>query len=1039
LRQLESAGNDPKIHGLMFIVHGRDDPDGLRSESPGARMRSVISRFCHSLPATLVACLLLAACGLRAETFDIPRLDGITIDGDDGEWGDHGLHVSVMGRWQRWSPAATPSGEADLRVGWDERGVLLRLRMVDAQHLEDEVLWKLDAVEIFLVDQPGSASMYQAVLSPGLDEHFNQLRWRFYRDTRPPGSPIPTLTAARRLTADGYCMEVLLPWSDIGGSAVPSRTFGMQVIIDDADMSRDRADTETLCWFSDRNTYLDTSKVHCLRLSDAPGPAVLADVEFGTADGPERQLQVRTLAGFAGRTMTVVQGGHLLGSATLAAGAGHLSQASVRLDGCDPAGPAAEIRAGDAVIADLAFYRPLPSRLAPLLAQAMRTADEDERYGLIARLLADPGLDPLLHADLEQLQLTIAGWANNRRLAIAGKLADPDQYLSSVCTPGTPLSVRRDSPAYPLFCLYRARHLVWWTIEYGGIGLEERFFPEALHLLREAARSVPDNPVIAMYLGQRQPWPAASDADPNAPVWANAQREAIEKLTDIIHWWIDERQLPSGCFGGEWGDDCEMWRLWTPILIGFEDPAVLAAQCRMSEGVMRLPRMADGYTNEATDVEHTAEDSADAITAMMHLAPDDPQWRARAMRLADLMAGTWTGINQRGHRQFKNVVFSSRKVSGKEVDACDTIYHPRVVQPTLLLWQRTHDPALTALFAPWLDGWVAAAASSEHGKPAGIVPSAIHWPDGVPGGTGADWWHPGAFRDSPLYAWPSSMPILLNTLLLAYHVTGETRYLAPIRSMAEARTAYLATHPGREEEGTRMIGSLYTSADDGRPARPDEPPGSLAWCAARLQAPLNSGGTLAKYRFLTGDTTFDGLLAADANGYIRFRLTGDEAALDRSLSRAADAFSCNRAGFTSEVRFTDRVFRFPQVYLARIAADPPPVPDPGLLYSTLTGDPGDPLYCPMNAVRWLTEPSAFAALVTESGTSTFTAQLYHFGSAPRTMGAELFLLKPGRYRVTLKAAGAAALLIDRELVVSGLRTNLRFDLPPRTLYSLHIQ
>ena len=69
--------------------------------------------------------------------------------------------------------------------------------------------------------------------------------------------------------------------------------------------------------------------------------------------------------------------------------------------------------------------------------------------------------------------------------------------------------------------------------------------------------------------------------------------------------------------------------------------------------------MKGGYTRHVYDVEHTAEPSKDTITPMMHLAPDDPEWRQRAMRLAELMETVWTGRNERGQLQFKSTYFSA--------------------------------------------------------------------------------------------------------------------------------------------------------------------------------------------------------------------------------------------------------------------------------------------------------------------------------------------------------------------------------------------
>lgn len=81
---------------------------------------------------------------------------------------------------------------------------------------------------------------------------------------------------------------------------------------------------------------------------------------------------------------------------------------------------------------------------------------------------------------------------------------------------------------------------------------------------------------------------------------------------------------------------------------------------------------------------------------------------------------------------------SSRDPNPKR--ACDTPYCTVALEPVLLLWQRTADKRLGQFFAAWMDTWVEATARAEHGKPAGVVPAAIRWPDGAVRGPGENWW-----------------------------------------------------------------------------------------------------------------------------------------------------------------------------------------------------------------------------------------------------------------------------------------------------------
>ncbi|GAH65088.1 unnamed protein product, partial [marine sediment metagenome] len=242
-------------------------------------------------------------------------------------------------------------------------------------------------------------------------------------------------------------------------------------------------------------------------------------------------------------------------------------------------------------------------------------------------------------------------------------------------------------------------------------------------------------------------------------------------------------------------------------------------------------------------------DSADVITPMMHLDPDNDLWCKRALRLTELMEVVWTGRNERGFLQFKSTYFNVSKVDTNPKRACDTVYHPRAVQPTLLYWQRTGDANLTRLFAAWMDTWVDAAARTERGKPAGILPTAIHWPDGSLGGLGPDWWDPRNHGEYTLYLYPSAMSLMTHTLLLTHHITGKAKYLEPIRSMANARLKYLS-----------------------RPPKKQPAPGTVAWCASKLGS---ISSVIAKYRFLTGNTEFDELIAKERAPYVRFRLHGD--------------------------------------------------------------------------------------------------------------------------------------------------------------------
>jgi hypothetical protein len=195
--------------------------------------------------------------------------------------------------------------------------------------------------------------------------------------------------------------------------------------------------------------------------------------------------------------------------------------------------------------------------------------------------------------------------------------------------------------------------------------------------------------------------------------------------------------------------------------------------------------------------------------------------------------------------------------------------------------------------------------------------------------------------------------------------------------------------------------------------------------------------TLGKYRLLTGDVSFDPLLRRDANGYTLFRLDGRRDRLVRDLERQADAYRVNREAYCEEVRWTDRLVAFHR-YANDYLEEPIPTVSPTFVYGTLTGDLGGALYFPMNAVRWKTRPDDMAALVTDSGSDRFGAELFHFGRGSRDMGAELLLLSEGEYEWTL-ANEDGEVLAGSSIEVSGRRTVIRFQLPSRHLCRLTVE
>ena len=230
--------------------------------------------------------------------------------------------------------------------------------------------------------------------------------------------------------------------------------------------------------------------------------------------------------------------------------------------------------------------------------------------------------------------------------------------------------------------------------------------------MTEARDAFPGNPILPQYFGDG--WTEQVDPGESregAWDWVSPHRRAVSGLLQVIKFWCSERQAADGQFGGGWGDDVEVWRNWTPILLGYKvrelgevikKVGVISVllicgleECwlRLAAGSLSRPRMSGGYTSKLTDVEHSAEETGDPLTSILLIGmilsvnsdgitscldPENVTYRSwAATTIPQLALNLWTGTNHKGRLQFKSTYFSSALVSENILVACDTAYHTR--------------------------------------------------------------------------------------------------------------------------------------------------------------------------------------------------------------------------------------------------------------------------------------------------------------------------------------------------------------------------
>lgn len=537
-----------------------------------------------------------------------------------------------------------------------------------------------------------------------------------------------------------------------------------------------------------------------------------------------------------------------------------------------------------------------------------------------------------------------------------------------------------------------------------GLWLEQGFaddkvtFDADISLLR---RDHPDDPLVAMYAGEQVPAalpPGAPTALPSAPAWSAAQLEALVRLRDLAHYWSDVRQIPNGELGGKLDDDVEILRWWTPLVLT-GDTRALAGFRRLAEGVWHSPRIFNGYSRVARDVEHSAEFISDTLPVFSLAAGeaesvDRLAWSYRHMR--DL----WTGRNAHGDLHFKSAWLGATEILSEPPRNRDLAMNTRAAKAVRYYARLAPDPAASRLLADWSLAWAKAAARTDKGKPLGLFPASLRWPDAAFNADEPAWHRAAMFWD--YFDWDGQGD-LYDQLLYSWNDTHEPALLAPMRDTL----ALLKQNPA--------------------PAA-DAAPGSAAWAAQRLLQSHGFWNAVIHWRLETGDTRFDAFLAKNAPPYLRYRLSRDPAALAPAIeSTLLAVVRFNRPLLTTEALFTDRVY---------VSSDNGPYLGADLLCAMLTGCHASDGPSPWFHVAWTDTPPTFTALVSDTAADRLAVDLFLHQTAPATIGVRLLRLPPGAYRLTVESGGRV--LSARTVTLTAARQPVALELPGAALVTLRL-
>jgi hypothetical protein len=233
--------------------------------------------FKTAFSALVLAASVCAVWAADEQVYDIPKLDGITIDGKSEDWGDKGMMVDVLKDVNGAAPAPA-NFKAAFRLGWNDEGLLVLVWVSDDVALEPEEkvenLWKGDSIEMFMATDKGAVDHMQVVIAPGRDPNHKGIRTNV-SDYRKEKKGHLTVKAASTINENGYVIECLLPWKALGIEAAEGKNVGFQFFANDVDKAGER---NQLLWYPKPDAHNDTNNMYRLKLgaskaAAAPAPA----------------------------------------------------------------------------------------------------------------------------------------------------------------------------------------------------------------------------------------------------------------------------------------------------------------------------------------------------------------------------------------------------------------------------------------------------------------------------------------------------------------------------------------------------------------------------------------------------------------------------------------------------------------------------------------------------------------------------------------------------------------------------------------------
>jgi len=254
----------------------------------------------------------------------------------------------------------------------------------------------------------------------------------------------------------------------------------------------------------------------------------------------------------------------------------------------------------------------------------------------------------------------------------------------------------------------------------------KRFERDMLDLFRVEPDHNPGRYYWKRMNGEQYALPFEQPSAPaGVPLWAFRQVEVLKQWHRYLDWWIDNRQIENGEFGGGLSDDGDFANCMPPLaLMGVIPEKITDSMSRLMDAYYTNGMFTNGLNTIMTDALHVAEEGLNVQSEVMLLSYGEPKTVERMMetsaRYPDLFK-----VNDAGHRHITTSFYSSTKFATEEPWCWSSRHTHTVLYPGINLVDFNGSPSVMNTLEEIADGLMAHAKPDQNGRM--TLPSEINF------------------------------------------------------------------------------------------------------------------------------------------------------------------------------------------------------------------------------------------------------------------------------------------------------------------------